>query len=127
MCVCVCVLTDESNVCHEAAMVVVMGTAGDRVRCHLAVHVEVCQSGPKHTHTHTHTHTQRAQHGVWYIPVEYVYICWINAAIMSRPRTPSFSGGEWRSGLAWTLGFCVMIGGSLERLHLLLIDSNFVL
>ncbi len=36
-------------------------------------------------------------------------------------------GGEWRSGLAWTLGFCVMIGGSVERLHLLLIDSDFVL
>ncbi len=35
--------------------------------------------------------------------------------------------GEWRSGLAWTLGFCVMIGGSVERLRLLLIDSNFVL
>ncbi len=50
---------------------------------------------------------------------------WINAAIMSRPRTPSVSGGEWRSGLAWAPGFCVMIGGSVERLHLLLIDSDF--
>ena len=26
----------------------------------------------------------------------------INAAIMSRPRALSFSGAEWRSGLAWT-------------------------
>ncbi len=52
---------------------------------------------------------------------------WINAAIMSRPRTLSVSGGEWRRGLAWTLGFCMMIGGSVERLHLLLIDSDFVL
>ncbi len=36
-------------------------------------------------------------------------------------------GVNGRSGLAWTPGFCVMIGGSVERLHLLLIDSNFVL
>ncbi len=28
---------------------------------------------------------------------------WINAAIMSRTRTLSVSGGEWRSGLAWLL------------------------
>ncbi len=42
---------------------------------------------------------------------------------MSGPRTLSVSGGEWRSGLAWTPGFCVMSGGSVERLHLLLIDS----
>ena len=40
----------------------------------------------------------------------------INATIMSRPQT-----------LSWTLGFYVMIGGSVERLHLFLIDSDFVL
>ena len=27
-----------------------------------------------------------------------------------------FSGDEWRSGLAWTLVFCVMIGGSAKNL-----------
>ncbi len=46
---------------------------------------------------------------------------------MSHPWMLSVSGGEWRSGLAWTPGFCVMIGGSVERLHLLLIDSDFAL
>ncbi len=40
---------------------------------------------------------------------------------MSRPRTLSVNGG-----VAWTPGCCVMIGGSVERLHLLLIDSDFV-
>ena len=52
---------------------------------------------------------------------------WINAPIMSRPRTLSVSGGQWSRGLAWTLGFCVMVGGSVEGLYLLLIDSDFVL
>ena len=37
-----------------------------------------------------------------------------NVAIMSFPRTLSVSGAEWRSGLAWTLGFCAMIGGSAK-------------
>ena len=55
-----------------------------------------------------------------------LYGHWINAAIMSRPWKLNFSGGERRSGLAWTPDFCVMIGGSVERLHLLLIDSDFV-
>ena len=31
-----------------------------------------------------------------------------NAVIMSLPLTLSVSGGEWRSGLAWTLGFCMI-------------------
>ena len=31
---------------------------------------------------------------------------------MSLPRTLSVSGGEWSSERDWTLGFCVMIGGS---------------
>ena len=39
----------------------------------------------------------------------------------------SVSGGERRGGHVWTPGFCVMIGGSVERLNLLLIYSNFVL
>ena len=37
-----------------------------------------------------------------------------NAAIMSLPQMLSASGGEWRSGRAWTLDFCVMIGGSAK-------------
>ena len=49
----------------------------------------------------------------------------INAAIMSLPRTLSVSGGEWMSWLAWTLGFCVMIGGSVERLGRRLIERDF--
>ncbi len=47
---------------------------------------------------------------------------WINAAIMSRPRTLSVNGG-----VGGTPGFCMMIGGSVEKLRLLLIDSDFVL
>ena len=32
----------------------------------------------------------------------------------------ALSLGEWRSGLAWTLGFCVTIGGSVKDLKELL-------
>lgn len=39
-------LTDEADVGHEAAVVVVVRAAGDGVRRHLAVHVEISQSGP---------------------------------------------------------------------------------
>lgn len=38
--------TNEADVGHEAAVVVIMGAAGDRVRRHLAVHVEVRQARP---------------------------------------------------------------------------------
>lgn len=47
------IVTEESDVGHEAAMVVVVRAAGDRVRRHLAVHVEVSQSGPAATKTRT--------------------------------------------------------------------------
>lgn len=39
-------LTNEADVGHEAAMVVIMRAAGDGVRCHLTVHVEVSKSRP---------------------------------------------------------------------------------
>lgn len=39
--------TDEADVGHEAAVVVVVRTAGDGVRRHLAVHVEVGESRPE--------------------------------------------------------------------------------
>lgn len=39
-------LTDEADVGHQAAVEVVVGTAGGGVRRHLAVHVEVGESGP---------------------------------------------------------------------------------
>ena len=35
------------------------------------------------------------------------FACWSSASI-------NFNGAEWRSGLAWTLGFCVMIRGSAK-------------
>lgn len=47
--------TNEADVGHEAAVVVVMGTAGDCVRRHLAVHVEVGQAGPGGTPPKTNT------------------------------------------------------------------------
>lgn len=39
-------LTDEADVGHQAAVVVVVRAAGRRVRRHLTVHVEVGQSRP---------------------------------------------------------------------------------
>lgn len=42
-------LTDEADVGHQAAVVVVVGAAGDGVRRHLAVHVEICESRPAAT------------------------------------------------------------------------------
>ena len=42
-------LTDEADVGHEAAVVVVMRAAGDGVRRHLAVHVEVSEPRPAAT------------------------------------------------------------------------------
>lgn len=38
--------TEEANVGHEAAIVVVMRAAGDSVRRHLAVHVEISEPRP---------------------------------------------------------------------------------
>lgn len=37
-------LTNEADVGHEAAVVVIMRAAGDSMRRHLAVHVEVGES-----------------------------------------------------------------------------------
>lgn len=45
-------LTDEADVGHEAAVVVIMRAAGDSVRRHLAVHVEVSESRPTATTQH---------------------------------------------------------------------------
>lgn len=39
-------ITNESDVGHEATVVVIMGAGGDRVRRHLAVHVEISESRP---------------------------------------------------------------------------------
>lgn len=49
-------LTDEADVGHEAAVVVVVGAAGDGVRRHLAVHVEVSESRPAATTRHNKMH-----------------------------------------------------------------------
>lgn len=38
--------TNEADVGHEAAVVVIMGAAGDCVWRHLAVHVEVSEARP---------------------------------------------------------------------------------
>lgn len=39
-------VTKESNVGHEAAVVVIVRAAGDRVWRHLAVHVKISKPGP---------------------------------------------------------------------------------
>lgn len=44
-------VTKESNVGHEAAVVVIVRAACDRVRRHLAVHVEISKPGPAVTET----------------------------------------------------------------------------
>ena len=53
---------------------------------------------------------------------------WINAQICPAPgRSASLGvdGAVGWPGLAWTLGFRVMIGGSVKRLNHFLIDSYF--
>lgn len=55
--------TDEADVGHEAAVVVVMRAAGDGVRRHLAVHVEVSEPRPAATQN-THIHQQDRDSGV---------------------------------------------------------------
>lgn len=47
--------TNEAHVGHETAVVVVMGTAGDCVRRHLAVHVEVSEARPGGTSPKSNT------------------------------------------------------------------------
>ena len=50
-------VTEEADVGHQAAVVVVVRAAGDGVRRHLAVHVEISQSRPADTQRHHVRHT----------------------------------------------------------------------
>lgn len=49
-------LTDEADVGHEAAVVVIVRAGGDGVRCHLAVHVEISEPRPATGSNTTQTH-----------------------------------------------------------------------